>query len=67
MEEKDVNSIAGAVTAAIAKLNADRDKEEEKDKEKPEEETFKCPECDAPIKGGIAYCQGCGCPLEWGD
>ena len=70
MEEKDVNNIAGAVTNALAKLNADTaaKEKEAKDKEKPDtEEIFKCPECDAPVKGGIAYCQACGCPLEWGE
>ena len=70
MEEKDINNIAGAVTTALAKLNADTaaKEKEAKDKEKPEiEETFKCPDCDAPVKGGIAYCQACGCPLEWAE
>ena len=69
MEEKDVNDIAGAVTKALSKLNADtvaKDKEEAKDKDIPEE-VFKCPDCDAPVKGGIGYCQACGCSLEWGE
>ena len=66
MEEKDVNSIASAVTAALSKLNADT---AIKDKEKNPPETavdvFKCPDCGAAVTGGIAYCQSCGCPLEW--
>ena len=68
MEEKDVNNIASAVSNALAKLNAveAREKGEER-KEKGEEETFVCPECGATVKGGIAFCQGCGCPLEWGE
>ena len=67
MEEKDVNSIASAVTNALAKLNADTAATKEKeDKKQPDtEEVFRCPECDAPVKGGIAFCQGCGCALEW--
>ena len=68
MEEKDVNDIAGAVTTALTKLTADTAAKEKefKDKEKPEtEEIFKCPDCGAPVNGGIAYCQACGCPLEW--
>ena len=69
MEEKDVNNIASAVSNALAKLNADTTAaKEKKDKEeKPgiSEEIFKCPECDAPVKGGIGFCQACGCPLEW--
>ena len=65
MEEKDVNGIASAVTAALAKLNADtRDKEEVKDKGVPPE-IFKCPECGGEVSGGITYCQHCGCELEW--
>lgn len=70
MEEKDVNSIASAVTAALSKLNADtaaaKDKED-KEKTPPETATdvFKCPDCGATVTGGIAYCQSCGCPLEW--
>jgi predicted RNA-binding Zn-ribbon protein involved in translation (DUF1610 family) len=60
MEEKDVNSIANAVTGALAKLNADT---AAKEPEKPE--TFKCPECGGEVTGGIAYCQSCGCELEW--
>ena len=75
MEEKDVNDIAGAVTKALAKLNADTASKEAIDKRsdnksesnESEAETFKCPDCDAPVKGGIAYCQACGCPLEWGE
>ena len=74
MEEKDVNSIASAVTAALSKLNADTAaKEKENDKgayaEKVDKmilpEVFKCPDCGTPVTGGIAYCQACGCPLEW--
>ena len=67
MEEKDVNSIAGAVTAALTKLNADtaaKEKELIKDKETPAE-VFKCPECGGEVAGGIMYCQHCGCALEW--
>ena len=71
MEEKDVNSIASAVTNALSKLNADtaaaKDKEI-KDKEKPDiEDVFLCPDCNAQVKAGIAYCQSCGCELEWED
>ena len=66
MEEKDVNSIASAVTTALSKLNADT---AIKDKEKNPPETavdvFTCPDCGATVTGGIAYCQSCGCPLEW--
>jgi predicted RNA-binding Zn-ribbon protein involved in translation (DUF1610 family) len=60
MEKEDVNSIANAVTGALAKLNADT---AAKEPEKPE--TFKCPECGGEVTGGIAYCQSCGCELEW--
>jgi hypothetical protein len=69
MEEKDVNNIANAVSNALAKLNADTAAVKEKEEGKPEtpEEIFKCPECDAPVKGGIGFCQSCGCPLEWGE
>ena len=70
MEEKDVNSIASAVTAALSKLNADTVAEkakEDKEKNPPETATdvFTCPDCGASVTGGIAYCQACGCPLEW--
>ena len=72
MEEKDVNSIASAVTSALAKLNADTAAKlnadtaaKEKDSEKTE--TFKCSECGRERTGGIAYCHACGCELEWGD
>jgi len=64
MEEKDVNSIASAVTGALAKLNADT-AVKEKLKEPETAETFKCPECGGEVTGGIAYCQSCGCELEW--
>ena len=68
MEEKDINNIAGAVTSALAKLDtAAKEKEinlRDTGKEITEE-VFKCPECDAPVKAGIAYCAMCGCPLEW--
>jgi Rieske Fe-S protein len=70
MEEKDVNSIASAVTSALSKLNADtaaakeKEKEEVKDKDTPSE-VFKCPDCGGEIAGGIQYCQHCGCVLEW--
>ena len=75
MEEKDIiNNIAHAVTTAIDKLNADAAAVKEKElnrsganEQKEDLETFRCPECDAPVKGGIAFCQACGCPLEWGD
>lgn len=63
MEEKDINNIASAVSNALAKLNADTTTKEEK---KPDvEEVFNCPECGTTIKGGTAFCQGCGCCLEW--
>lgn len=69
MEEKDVNSIASAVTAALGKLNADTAAQAAKEKEKNNTETsvevFKCPECGTTLVGGISYCQSCGCPLEW--
>ena len=68
MEEKEINSIAGAVTAAISKLNADTKEKEADDKQsdnKGEAETFKCPDCDGEVVGGIKYCQHCGCALEW--
>ena len=66
MEEKDIANIASAVSNALAKLNADtaREKGEER-KEKGEEETFVCPDCGATVKGGISFCQACGCSLEW--
>ena len=64
MEEKDISGIAGAVAKEIAKLNADKETSEGKEEE---EETFKCPDCNVPVKGGIAYCQACGCSLEWGE
>ena len=79
MEEKDVNSIASAVTNALSKLNADttaaaaaKETAEKRSGNKSESneneaEAFKCPDCDAPVKGGIAYCQECGCLLEWGE
>ena len=66
MEEKDVNSIASAVTNALAKLDADTAAAKDNE-EKNNTETFRCPDCDAPVKGGIAYCQACGCELEWGE
>ena len=68
MEEKDVNSIASAVTTALAKLDADTIKEKGgvKDKEMPSE-VFKCPECGGEVSGGIPYCSHCGCELEWGE
>jgi len=66
MEEKDVNSIASAVTGALAKLNADTAAKENL-KEPEKSETFKCSECGGDITGGIAYCHACGCELEWGD
>ena len=63
MEEKDVNSIASAVSNALAKLNTDAADKEEK---KPDvEEVFSCPDCGAKITGGIGFCQACGCALEW--
>jgi hypothetical protein len=69
MEEKDVNSIASAVTNALSKLNADTaaaKEKEDKDKEIPSE-VFKCPDCGGEVPGGIMYCSHCGCALEWGD
>ena len=70
MEEKDVNSIASAVTSALSKLNADtaaaKDKEEVKDKGTPPD-VFKCPDCGGEVSGGIPYCSHCGCALEWED
>jgi hypothetical protein len=68
MEEKDINSMASAISNALAKLNADAAVTKEKNldlKENKSEEIFRCPECDAPVKGGIGFCQACGCPLEW--
>jgi membrane protease subunit (stomatin/prohibitin family) len=76
MEEKDINSMASAISNALAKLNADearanRDIATQDDKSgsvanaSVPNEVFSCPECDAPVKGGIAFCQACGCPLEW--
>jgi hypothetical protein len=74
MEEKDVNSIASAVSNALAKLNTDTAAVKEKEKTYPEHaegmdlpEVFKCPDCGAQVKGGIDFCQSCGCPLEWED
>ena len=67
MDEKDVNSIASAVTSALSKLNADTKEKEGTQNSDLKPETFKCPDCDALVKGGISYCQSCGCPLEWGD
>jgi hypothetical protein len=67
MEEKDVNNIANAVSGALAKLNADTAAKEKEGKPNTPEEIFKCPECDAPVKGGIGFCQACGCALEWGE
>jgi uncharacterized protein (DUF169 family) len=66
MEEKEINSMASAISNALAKLNADAAVTKEKEEDKPEE-IFRCPECDASVKGGIAFCQVCGCPLEWED
>ena len=60
-KELDIGKIASAVARELAKLNVDT---KEKDKT---EEIFKCPDCDSIVKGGIAYCQNCGCPLEWGE
>ena len=74
MEEKDVNSIASAVTAALSKLNADTAAKDAYDKaakdkeinaDKAAKDIFTCPDCGATITGGIAFCQACGCPLEW--
>ena len=72
MEEKDINSIASAVTNALSKLNADTaahdarsDESQVTDDKLPKDEVFRCPECDALVKGGIDYCQSCGCALEW--
>ena len=72
MEEKDVNNIASAVSNALAKLNADTTAAKEKAhpehiNEKILSEVFKCPDCGTEVKGGIAFCQACGCPLEWED
>jgi hypothetical protein len=73
MEEKDVSSIANAVSIALAKLNADTAKEatdkrsdNKGESNESEAEVFKCPDCGVQVKGGISFCQGCGCPLEWG-
>ena len=66
MEEKDVTNIASAVSNALAKLNADKEKNLEKDKPVVEE-VFSCPDCGAKITGGIGFCQACGCALEWED
>jgi rubrerythrin len=65
MEEKDVNSIASAVSNALAKLNADTDAVKEKTPEK--KELFTCPECGMDVMEGVSYCPACGCPLEWED
>lgn len=68
MEEKDINNIASAVTVALSKLNADTAATKEKEeKSETVEEIFKCPDCDSPVTGGIAFCQACGCRLEWED
>jgi rubrerythrin len=69
MDEKDVNSIASAVSNALAKLNADTagEKGEERKEKREEEETFVCPDCGTSVKGMTKYCPGCGCELEWGE
>lgn len=68
MEEKDVNSIASAVTAALAKLNADTAASEAKEANDAKSEEvfkFKCPDCGGEVTGGIKYCNHCACELEW--
>ena len=76
MEEKDVNSIASAVTTALSKLTADearakRDAATKDDKSGSVANTsvpndmFKCPDCGGEVAAGIQYCQHCGCALEW--
>lgn len=66
MENDEINNIAGAVAKELAKLNADNKPEEKEEKEFIEPiEKFNCPECGASVAGGIAFCQACGCPLEW--
>ena len=65
MEEKDVNSIAGAVSRELAKLNTE--KPEPKGKEEGIVETFNCPECGGKVNTGIPFCSNCGCPLEWSE
>lgn len=30
-----------------------------------EEETFKCPECGATLRGNQRYCNECGSEMEW--
>ena len=65
MEEKEINSIANAVTTALSKLNADtKVKEEVKDKDTPPE-VFICPSCGGEVAEGIKYCMYCGEELEW--
>ena len=65
MEEKDISSIANAVTSALSKLNADTKAPPEKVNEMVLPEVFKCPDCGAEVAAGIAFCQSCGCRLEW--
>lgn len=66
MEEKDISSIANAVTSALSKLNADTEKAPpEKVNEMVLPEVFKCPDCGAEVAAGIAFCQSCGCRLDW--
>ena len=65
MEEKDVNSIAGAVTTALAKLNADA--ASDNGDKLPKDEVFRCPECGGTVTGGVQFCASCGCELEWED
>jgi hypothetical protein len=70
MEEKDVNSIANAVSSALAKLNTakeatDKRSDNKGESNESEAEVFSCPDCGAKITGGIGFCQACGCALEW--
>ena len=65
MEEKDINGIAAAVSAAIGKLNSDT-KEKEVDIDAAER-VFNCPDCGTSVKARTTYCPNCGCPLEWED